>query len=64
MLGIDINDTYAFGDSNNDISMLKTAGHAIVMGNGTEEAKKEADYITTTVMEDGIWNACRYFNLI
>ena len=29
-----------------------------------EEAKKEADYITTTVMEDGIWNACRYFNLI
>ena len=64
MLGIDINDTYAFGDSNNDISMLKTVGHAIVMGNGTEEAKKEADYITTTVMEDGIWNACRYFNLI
>ena len=64
MIGIDINDTYAFGDSNNDISMLKTVGHAIVMGNGTEEAKKEADYITTTVMEDGIWNACRYFNLI
>ena len=45
-------------------TMLKTVGHAIVMGNGTEEAKKEADYITTTVMEDGIWNACRYFNLI
>lgn len=30
----------------------------------TEEAKKEAEYITTPVMEDGIWNGCKYFNLI
>lgn len=50
MLGIDINDTYAFGDSNNDISMLKTVGHAIVMGNGTEEAKRKQ-----TISQPQLW---------
>lgn len=60
----DIADTYAFGDSVNDIDMLKIAGTSIVMGNGTDVAKKEADFITTDILEDGIFNACKHFELI
>lgn len=63
-LGINIQDTYAFGDSANDIGMLDTAGTAIVMGNGSEEAKTHADFVTTELLDDGIWNACKYFGLI
>lgn len=64
LLDLDIADTFAFGDSANDIGMLRTAGVGVVMGNGSDEIKAEADYVTTPMMEDGIWNACRHFGLI
>lgn len=63
LLDMDTADTFAFGDSVNDIGMLKTAGVAIVMGNGQEAAKAAADYITAPLMEDGIWKACRHYGL-
>lgn len=63
-LGIDIKDTIAFGDSANDIGMLKTAGTAVVVGNGSDAAKAHADYVTTDLLDDGIWNACKYLKLI
>lgn len=63
-LGVNVENTYAFGDSANDIGMLDTAGTAVVMGNGSEEAKKHADYVTTDLLDDGIWNACKYLKLI
>jgi len=63
-LGIDVKDTYAFGDSANDIGMLETAGTAVVMGNGSEAAKAHADYVTTDLLDDGIWNACKHLKLI
>lgn len=64
LLGADVKDTFAFGDSRNDLEMLETAGVAVAMGNGSEEAKKAADYVTTNLEDDGIWNACRHFGLI
>lgn len=64
MLNISLENTYAFGDSANDMEMLKIAGKSIVMGNGTDDVKAIADYVTTAVNDDGIWNACRFFNLI
>lgn len=45
-LGIDIKDSIAAGDAANDISMLQAAGCGICMCNGTEDAKKAADYVT------------------
>ncbi len=63
-LDVDVKDTYAFGDSANDIGMLDTAGTAVVMGNGSEEAKAHADYVTTDLLDDGIWNACKHLGLI
>lgn len=64
LLGMDISDTFAFGDSANDLGMIRAAGTGIAMGNGSEEVKDAADYVTTSMMEDGIWNACKHFELI
>ena len=63
-LGISRKDTYAFGDSANDIDMLEYVAHGIAMGNGQDKAKQAADYITTDIHDDGIYHACRYFSLI
>ncbi|MBE5881477.1 MAG: Cof-type HAD-IIB family hydrolase [Lachnospiraceae bacterium] len=63
-LGIVREDTIAVGDSINDIEMLRYAQIGIVMGNGTQIAKDNADYITTGLYEDGIWNAMEHFGLI
>ncbi len=63
-LGINIEDTFAFGDSANDIEMLKCVGCGIAMGNGTDDAKNVADYVTDSLHDDGIYNACKYFGLI
>ena len=63
-LGVPSENTYAFGDSVNDREMFLAAGTAIVMGNGTDRAKGMADYVTSSLENDGIWNACDYFGLI
>ena len=63
-LGVDVKDTIAFGDSANDIGMLETAGCAVVVGNGSDAAKAHADYVTTDLLDDGIWNACKYLGLL
>lgn len=64
LLGIDRKHTMAFGDGGNDISMIKTAGVGVAMGNALESLKQVADYITTSVDDDGVLNALRYFKLI
>ena len=64
LLGIRQEDTYAFGDSVNDVDMLKYVAHGIVMGNGTPVAKEAGDYITTPLHEDGIYNGLKHFELI
>lgn len=64
ILGIARENTIAVGDSINDIEMLRYAKVGIVMGNGTQVAKDHADYITTGLYEDGIWNAMEHFGLL
>ena len=53
----------AVGDGPNDISMMKEAGIAVCMGNGTENCKEAADYVTDVIDCDGIMKAFRYFHL-
>lgn len=57
-------DIFAFGDSTNDIPMFRAAGHSICMGNGMDEAKAQAHYITASVLEDGIEKALKHYGLI
>ena len=61
---IELNDTYAIGDSSNDLPMLEFAGTGIAMGNSSDIVLKSADYVTDDILEDGIYNAMKHFNLI
>ena len=63
-LGFDPKYTMAFGDGGNDTSMIRTAGVGVAMGNAIDDLKKEADFVTTSVDEDGILNALRHYGLI
>lgn len=63
-LGISQEDTMAIGDSTNDIPMFQAAKHTVCMGNGMEELKERADYITAPVLEDGIEKALKHYGLI
>lgn len=62
--GIKLEETMAFGDGGNDIDMIKHAGIGIAMANGREDVKKIADYVTTSVDEDGITNALKYYKVL
>ncbi len=64
MLDIALADTFAFGDSVNDLGMFSTAGTSVAMGNGSDAAKQAASYVTSPLLENGIFNACRHFGLI
>lgn len=55
--GIKPEEIIAFGDGENDISMLEFAGMGIAMENGEEELKKHADYITDTNDNFGVAKA-------
>ena len=63
-LNIPLEDTYALGDSINDLEMLAFVGHSIAMGNASQAAKDAAEYVTTHIHEDGVYNALKYYNLI
>lgn len=63
-LNISREDTYALGDSINDLEMLAFVGHSIAMGNASQAAKDVAEYVTTHIHEDGVYNALKHYNLI
>lgn len=63
-LGIDIKDSYGFGDSENDMELVAMCGTGIAMGNARQELKEAADYVTTDIEEDGIFNAMTHLGLI
>lgn len=64
LLGVAREDTYAFGDSANDLDMLRFVAHGIAMGNAGNEVRQAAEYVTTKVMEDGIKNGLLHYGLI
>ena len=61
---IDIRDTIAFGDAENDVEMIRQAGLGIAMGNAYESVKEAAEYVTTDAAENGIINALEHFDLL
>ena len=63
-IGVGREDCYAFGDSRNDLTMLRHAGHSIAMGNATDDVKKACSYVTDLPEKDGIEKAMKHFRLI
>lgn len=62
-LGADQKDTISFGDAKIDLSMFELCAYNVAMGNGGPEIKEAADYVTTDVDDDGLYNAFSYLKL-
>lgn len=62
--GIELSEVMAIGDGGNDKTMLAYAGVGVAMGNAKDEVKAVADYVTTSVDQDGIANALKHFSVI
>ncbi|MBU5317635.1 Cof-type HAD-IIB family hydrolase [Clostridium bornimense] len=63
-LNIPLENTYAIGDSTNDLSMLQYVENSIAMGNSNPEIFDLVSYKTTSVNDNGIYNALKHYNLI
>ena len=60
-LGIKNDEIMTFGDAHNDYLMVKNAGLGIAMGNGIDELKKVAKFVTVPNYENGVAYALNKF---
>lgn len=63
MLGIEMSQVIAMGDSLNDVAMIREAGLGVAMGNAQEEVKRLADAVTGTNEEHGVAQIIREYAL-
>ena len=63
-LNISMDNTWAFGDSSNDLPMFEAAAHGIAMGDHSPVLEPFSEMITDTVDNDGIAKALLHFGLI
>lgn len=61
---IPLEDSMAFGDGENDLSMLLHAGTGVAMGSAHQEMKDQADWVTASVDEEGVVRALEHFGLL
>lgn len=64
LLDAPLEDVVVFGDAVNDLVMFDPMWTSIAMGNGMQELKEKADYVTAANTDDGILKACRHFGWI
>lgn len=62
--GMELDQIYVFGDSNNDLSMFEYADHAVAMGKHSKELEPYTEFVTAKVEEDGIAAALKHYQLI
>ncbi len=62
--GFPLHSYMAFGDSMNDIEMIKDANYGIVMGNGAEELKLSADKVIGYSNEPTIYQTLKDLHMI
>jgi Cof subfamily protein (haloacid dehalogenase superfamily) len=53
-IGLELKETIAIGDDNNDIELISECGVGVAMGNATAAVKQVADLVTGTNQEDGV----------
>lgn len=56
--------TWSFGDSENDIEMFQATEFSIAMGNADDAVKSYAGDVTKSVKEDGIYFALKHYRMI
>ncbi|MBF0578595.1 Cof-type HAD-IIB family hydrolase [Erysipelotrichaceae bacterium RD49] len=62
--GLKPEELMAFGDADNDISMLQFAGIGVAMGNALDQVKQAADYVTDDIDQGGVAKALEHFGLV
>lgn len=62
--GIPYEDVVTFGDGHNDIRMFEPIWTNIAMGNGDEDLKQLATFVTSDSDKDGILDACKHFGWV
>lgn len=63
LLGIQMSQVVAMGDSMNDIAMIQGAGLGVAMGNAQDAVKEAADVTTGTNVENGVAQIIRQYLL-
>lgn len=63
-LGASMEDTYAFGDSFNDLDMLQMVKHGVVMGNAKDSLKALIPLHADHMLNRGVYKALEEFGLI
>lgn len=61
---IALEDTMAFGDGGNDVDMLKYVNIGVAMGNAIEAVKQAANFTTSDIDEDGVYNALKELKVL
>lgn len=63
-LGFTKDEAIAFGDDTQDIAMLESASTFVCMGQGKENVKEVASFVTKPVSEDGVYYGLKHYGLI
>lgn len=57
-------DTISIGDGFNDLCMFDASGYSVAMGNAVKEVQDYVDYVTTSIDQNGIFNAFKHLEII
>jgi phosphoglycolate phosphatase (TIGR01487 family) len=64
MMGVDVSNVAAIGDSENDIEMFEKAAIGIAVANAAQKLKERADYVVQSDHGHGVVEALRWLGLI
>lgn len=62
--GLTLEEAMAFGDSDNDVELIRDIGIGVCMGNGKEIVKQNSDYVCEDLFNDGIYKTLKMFGVI
>ena len=61
---IPLEETMAFGDGENDVTMLKHVKTGVAMGNASDFVKGSADYVTSHIDDNGLVKGLEHFKIL
>lgn len=64
LLGIEIEEVAAFGDSDNDVGMFSKCGQSVAVANASEAAKRAAKYVSPFPHADGVIDGLKKLHLL